>query len=71
MIVGAILQASSFTIAQLIVARIVSGVGNGMHTATIPVRIFKEIETFSNREPKVAGERLEKARSNRVLIPDF
>jgi len=42
-----------------------------MHTATIPVRIFKEIETFSNREPKVAGERLEKARSNRVLIPDF
>lgn len=37
MIVGAILQCTSFSLAQLIVARIVTGVGNGMHTATIPM----------------------------------
>lgn len=37
MIVGAIIQAASFSLAQLIVARIITGVGNGMHTATIPM----------------------------------
>lgn len=37
MIVGAIIQASSFSLAQLIVGRVVGGVGNGMHTATIPM----------------------------------
>lgn len=37
MIIGAAIQASSFSLAQLIVARIITGVGNGMHTATIPV----------------------------------
>lgn len=37
MIVGAIIQASSFSLAQLIVGRIVTGVGNGMNTSTIPV----------------------------------
>ncbi|CAK3778436.1 general substrate transporter [Lecanosticta acicola] len=37
MIVGAIIQTSSFGLAQLIVGRIVTGVGNGMNTSTIPV----------------------------------
>lgn len=37
MIVGAILQTSSSTIAQLIVGRIVAGLGNGLNTSTIPV----------------------------------
>ncbi|KAH6684041.1 general substrate transporter [Halenospora varia] len=35
--IGAALQASSSTIAQLIVGRIVAGLGNGMNTSTIPV----------------------------------
>lgn len=37
MIIGAAIQCSSFGLAQLIVARIITGVGNGMHTATIPM----------------------------------
>lgn len=37
MIIGAALQTSSYTIAQLIVGRIVAGLGNGLNTSTIPV----------------------------------
>ncbi|UZJ51037.1 hypothetical protein CBS101457_000357 [Exobasidium rhododendri] len=37
MVIGAAIQCSSFSLAQLIVARIITGVGNGMHTATIPM----------------------------------
>jgi MFS family permease len=37
MLVGAAIQTASFGIAQLIVGRIVTGVGNGMNTSTIPV----------------------------------
>lgn len=37
MIIGAAIQCSSYSLAQLIVARIITGVGNGMHTATIPM----------------------------------
>jgi len=37
MAVGCILQTSAFSPAQMIVARIVSGVGNGINTATAPV----------------------------------
>jgi sugar porter (SP) family MFS transporter len=37
MVIGAIIQCTSFGLAQLIVGRIITGVGNGMHTATIPV----------------------------------
>ncbi|EIN08312.1 sugar transporter STL1 [Punctularia strigosozonata HHB-11173 SS5] len=37
MIAGAIIQASSFSLGQLIAGRIVCGIGNGMHTATIPM----------------------------------
>jgi MFS family permease len=37
MAVGAALQASAFSPAQMIVGRIVSGCGNGINTATAPV----------------------------------
>ncbi|KAJ5234068.1 uncharacterized protein N7469_005834 [Penicillium citrinum] len=37
MAVGAILQAASFSLAQMFVGRIVSGIGNGVNTATAPV----------------------------------
>ncbi|EKD19126.1 uncharacterized protein L3040_007237 [Drepanopeziza brunnea f. sp. 'multigermtubi'] len=37
MLIGTVLQASSFEIGQLIVGRIVTGVGNGMNTSSIPV----------------------------------
>ncbi|KAK9462154.1 general substrate transporter [Lipomyces oligophaga] len=36
MTVGAVIQASSFSVAQLIVGRIVTGYGNGYITATVP-----------------------------------
>ncbi|TVY43141.1 Sugar transporter [Lachnellula subtilissima] len=35
--IGAVLQASAYSIPQLIVGRIVAGFGNGMNTSTIPV----------------------------------
>lgn len=37
MSIGAVLQACAFTPAQMIVARIVTGLGNGVNTATAPV----------------------------------
>lgn len=37
MVVGAILQISAFGTTQMLVARIVAGVGNGLNTATAPV----------------------------------
>ncbi|KAF4548185.1 Sugar (and other) transporter-like protein 39 [Elsinoe fawcettii] len=37
MIVGAILLGASYTVAQLIVGRIVTGIGNGMNSSTAPV----------------------------------
>lgn len=37
MLIGAAIQASSFGLAQLIVGRIVTGVGNGINTSSIPV----------------------------------
>ncbi|GBE79328.1 Sugar transporter STL1 [Sparassis crispa] len=36
MIIGAILQTTSFSYAQMIVARIVTGLGNGLNTSTVP-----------------------------------
>ncbi|EGO01820.1 hypothetical protein SERLA73DRAFT_48615 [Serpula lacrymans var. lacrymans S7.3] len=36
MIIGAILQTTSFSYAQLVVARIVTGLGNGLMTSTVP-----------------------------------
>ena len=37
MIVGATLQTSAYGVPQLIVGRIVAGLGNGLNTSTIPV----------------------------------
>lgn len=37
MIIGTVLQTTSFGLAQLIVGRIVTGYGNGFITATVPV----------------------------------
>ncbi|KAL9127022.1 MAG: hypothetical protein Q9175_007816 [Cornicularia normoerica] len=37
MSIGAILQVSSYSVAQMIVGRIVAGLGNGLNTATAPV----------------------------------
>ncbi|KAF7874001.1 hypothetical protein EAF04_002673 [Stromatinia cepivora] len=36
MIVGAVLQACAFNLGQLIAGRVITGVGNGMNTSTIP-----------------------------------
>lgn len=37
MLIGAILQTAAFGVPQMIVARIVAGIGNGLNTATAPV----------------------------------
>lgn len=37
MIVGAVILGASYTVAQLIVGRIVTGIGNGMNSSTAPV----------------------------------
>jgi len=37
MIIGGILQAASFGRIQLIIGRVVTGVGNGMNTTAIPM----------------------------------
>ena len=37
MVIGCILQVSAFSPAQMIVARIIAGIGNGLNTATAPV----------------------------------
>jgi MFS family permease len=36
MIIGAVLQASSYSLGQLIPARLITGFGNGMNTSTVP-----------------------------------
>ncbi|KAJ7725184.1 general substrate transporter [Mycena metata] len=35
--IGALMQASAYTISQMIVARVITGLGNGVNTATAPV----------------------------------
>lgn len=37
MIIGAIIQAASYSAGQLFVARIITGIGNGFNTSTVPV----------------------------------
>ncbi|KAF2198998.1 general substrate transporter [Delitschia confertaspora ATCC 74209] len=37
MVIGAIIQASSFSLAQLIPGRLITGFGNGMNTSTVPI----------------------------------
>ncbi|KAI0321836.1 general substrate transporter [Amylostereum chailletii] len=36
MIIGAIIQTASFSYAQMVVARIITGIGNGLNTSTVP-----------------------------------
>lgn len=36
MVVGAVLQTSAFGLAQLIVGRVITGIGNGLNTSTVP-----------------------------------
>jgi MFS family permease len=36
MIIGAAIQASSFSLGQMIPARLITGFGNGMNTSTVP-----------------------------------
>lgn len=36
MVIGATLQASAFSLPHLIVGRIITGIGNGMNTSTVP-----------------------------------
>jgi MFS family permease len=37
MIIGTIIQASAFHVSQIIIGRIVTGLGNGANTATVPI----------------------------------
>jgi sugar porter (SP) family MFS transporter len=37
MIVGAVLQSSAFNLAHLIVGRVITGIGNGLNTSTVPI----------------------------------
>lgn len=37
MIIGAILQCTSYELGQLITGRIVTGIGNGLNTSTVPM----------------------------------
>ncbi|KUL83984.1 hypothetical protein ZTR_07070 [Talaromyces verruculosus] len=46
--IGAALQASAYSLAQLIVGRVVAGLGNGMNTSTIPVW-HSELMSANNR----------------------
>lgn len=49
-IIGAILQCSAFTLAHLIVGRIVTGIGTGIETSTVPmyqVRAAKSIDNLA------------------------
>lgn len=36
MTIGAILQATSFQLGQFVVARVITGIGNGLNTSTVP-----------------------------------
>ncbi|KAL2817540.1 general substrate transporter [Aspergillus granulosus] len=53
--VGALLQASSYTVAHMIVGRIVTGIGNGINTATVPV-YQAEMSSSSRRGAAVMAE---------------
>lgn len=55
MIVGAIILASSYTVAQLIVGRIVTGIGNGFNSSTIPV-YQSELSKATNRGALLCGQ---------------
>lgn len=48
MIIGAILQAASISYAMLVVARIVTGIGNGLNVSDL-----RKDESYSNRLPRL------------------
>jgi MFS family permease len=54
-IVGAAIQTCSYSVAQMIVGRIVTGVGNGMNTATIPTWVA-ETSGANNRGQLIAAQ---------------
>lgn len=55
MIIGTVILASSFSIAQLIVGRIVTGIGNGINSSTIPV-FQSEMAKAENRGKLLCGQ---------------
>lgn len=55
MVVGAILQASSYSVAQLIVGRIIAGLGNGINTGTVPTWV-SEVSKAGSRGKMVATQ---------------
>ncbi|KEF62779.1 uncharacterized protein A1O9_00752 [Exophiala aquamarina CBS 119918] len=55
MVVGAVIQSASYSVAQLIAGRIVSGIGNGMNTGTVPTWV-SETSKAQNRGKLVATQ---------------
>ncbi|KAK9447370.1 general substrate transporter [Limtongia smithiae] len=55
MIVGGILQCSAFSLTQLIIGRVITGVGNGFNSSTVPVW-QAECSKAHQRGPAVMGE---------------
>jgi MFS family permease len=52
LIIGAILQTASVNVGMMIAARIITGIGNGMNTATIPVyQVIEETKQTSRNRP--------------------
>lgn len=54
MIIGTVILASSYTTAQFLVGRIVTGLGNGINSSTVPTYqsgkwIFDTVESFLNQ----------------------
>lgn len=44
MLIGAVLQTSAFSVPQIIVGRVVTGIGNGMDTATCPMYLAEMVK---------------------------
>ena len=61
--IGAILQATAFGIPQMIVGRIVAGVGNGLNTSTIRMFLFPRFITSQLMNAAVWHSELSKASS--------
>ncbi|KIW76457.1 hypothetical protein Z517_11203 [Fonsecaea pedrosoi CBS 271.37] len=56
MVVGAIIQTTTYSAGQLIAGRLISGVGNGMNTSTIPVYVSET--TRSHRRGRMVATQL-------------
>jgi len=55
MIIGAILQTSSFSLAQLLVGRAVTGLGNGLNTSTVPTWLSETSKSHRRGQLVVIG----------------